>query len=100
MKSQTGYRIVGRKTALDGKPDGGLDRRELAEALGRDGQFLVPILELVQNAQGVVDEVIDVMGEIGREMDVRYRETAGGGLAATPTGRKLAKERLYQIRRS
>jgi len=47
-----------------------------------------------------VDEVIDVMGEIGREMDVRYRETAGGGLAATPTGRRLAKERLYQIRRS
>ena len=46
-----------------------------------------------------VDEVIDVMGEIGREMDVRYRETAGGGLAATPTGRRLAKERLYQIRR-
>ena len=40
------------------------------------------------------DEVIDVMGEIGREMDVRYRETAGGGLAATPTGRRLAKERL------
>jgi L-serine dehydratase len=47
-----------------------------------------------------VDEVIDVMGEIGREMDVRYRETAGGGLAATPTGRRLAKERLYQIRRA
>ncbi|HMA21033.1 MAG TPA: L-serine ammonia-lyase, iron-sulfur-dependent, subunit alpha [Gemmatimonadaceae bacterium] len=45
------------------------------------------------------DEVIDVMGEIGREMDVRYRETAGGGLAATPTGRKLARERLYQIKR-
>jgi L-serine dehydratase len=46
-----------------------------------------------------VDEVIDVMGEIGREMDVRYRETAGGGLAATPTGRRLARERLYQIKR-
>lgn len=46
------------------------------------------------------DEVIDVMGEIGKEMDVRYRETAGGGLAATPTGRKLAKERLVQIKRS
>jgi L-serine dehydratase len=46
-----------------------------------------------------VDEVIDVMGEIGRNMDVRYRETAGGGLAATPTGRRLAKERLYQIKR-
>lgn len=46
-----------------------------------------------------VDEVIDTMGEIGRTMDVRYRETAGGGLAATPTGRRLAKERLYQIKR-
>lgn len=45
-----------------------------------------------------VDEVIDTMGQIGREMDVRYRETAGGGLAATPTGRKLAKERLVQLK--
>ena len=46
------------------------------------------------------DEVIDTMGEIGREMDVRYRETAGGGLAATPTGRRLARERLVQIKRN
>jgi L-serine dehydratase len=46
-----------------------------------------------------VDEVIDVMGEIGRSMDVRYRETAGGGLAATPTGRRLARERLVQIKK-
>jgi L-serine dehydratase len=45
------------------------------------------------------DEVIDTMGEIGREMDVRYRETAGGGLAATPTGRRLARERLVQIKK-
>jgi len=45
------------------------------------------------------DEVIDTMGDIGREMDVRYRETAGGGLAATPTGRKLAKERLVQLKK-
>ena len=40
------------------------------------------------------------MGEIGASMDVRYRETAGGGLAATPTGRRLAKERLYDIKRA
>jgi L-serine dehydratase len=45
------------------------------------------------------DEVIDTMGESGKSMDVRYRETAGGGLAATPTGRRLARERLYQIKR-
>jgi len=46
------------------------------------------------------DEVIDTMGQIGREMDVRYRETAGGGLAATPTGRRLARERLYQLKKN
>jgi L-serine dehydratase len=46
------------------------------------------------------DEVIDTMGEIGRDMDVRYRETAGGGLAATPTGRRLARERLVQIKKA
>ena len=46
------------------------------------------------------DEVIDTMGDIGREMDVRYRETAGGGLAATPTGRRLARERLVQIKKA
>jgi len=31
---------------------------------------------------------------------VKYRETAGGGLAATPTGRRLARERLYQIKKA
>jgi L-serine dehydratase len=36
------------------------------------------------------DEVIDVMGEIGRGLDEKYRETAKGGLATTPTGRRLA----------
>lgn len=46
------------------------------------------------------DEVIDTMGEIGRSMDVRYRETAGGGLAATPTGRRLARERLVQLKKA
>ena len=45
-------------------------------------------------------EVSDQMGEMGKAMDVRYRETAGGGLAATPTGRRLARERLYELKRS
>lgn len=38
-----------------------------------------------------VDQVIDVMGEVGRKMDVRYRETALGGLAATPAGQEIAE---------
>jgi L-serine dehydratase len=35
------------------------------------------------------DEVIDIMGEVGRRMPAAYRETAQGGLAASPSARKL-----------
>ena len=49
------------------------------------------------------DQVIDVMGEVGRKMDVRYRETALGGLAATPAGQELAEQagmsELVQLQR-
>ena len=38
------------------------------------------------------DEVIDAMGKIGQEMDVKYKETALGGLADTPTARKIAQQ--------
>ncbi|MGE6377952.1 L-serine ammonia-lyase, iron-sulfur-dependent, subunit alpha [Peribacillus muralis] len=38
------------------------------------------------------DEVIDAMYKIGLTMPSALRETAEGGLAATPTGRRLAKE--------
>ncbi len=37
------------------------------------------------------DEVIDAMAAIGKRMDDRFKETAQGGLAVTPTGRRLAK---------
>ncbi len=40
-----------------------------------------------------VDEVIEAMGQVGRRMPVEFRETALGGLAATPTGRAV-KERM------
>jgi L-serine dehydratase len=36
-----------------------------------------------------VDEVILAMGSIGRMMPVALRETALGGLAQTPTARKI-----------
>jgi L-serine dehydratase len=39
------------------------------------------------------DEVIDVMGEVGRRMPAAYRETAMGGLAATPSARRLVQLR-------
>jgi L-serine dehydratase len=37
-----------------------------------------------------VDEVVDVMGEVGESMERKYKETALGGLAATPTGQSIA----------
>lgn len=36
-----------------------------------------------------IDQVIDAMGEIGRNMAPMYRETGTGGLAATPDARKV-----------
>lgn len=43
-----------------------------------------------------VDEVADAMGEIGASMETRYKETAQGGLAATPTARQIAKRILVR----
>lgn len=37
-----------------------------------------------------VDQVIDAMDEIGRNMPCQYRETSEGGLAATPAGKAVA----------
>lgn len=39
-----------------------------------------------------IDEVIDTMAEIGRQLPCSLRETAQGGLAATPTGQKIKAE--------
>jgi L-serine dehydratase len=38
------------------------------------------------------DEVIDAMYKIGQSMPVALKETALGGLAATPTGRVLERQ--------
>lgn len=42
-----------------------------------------------------VDEVIDCMGDVGRRMPVEFRETALGGLAATPFGQRV-KEAMQE----
>jgi L-serine dehydratase len=43
-----------------------------------------------------VDEVIDAMGEVGASMEVRYKETALGGIANTPTARAIEQRVLVQ----
>ena len=49
--------------------------------------------DLSEFAIKAITRGIDAMGEVGRRMPVEFRETALGGLAATPTG-KAVKERM------
>ena len=44
------YQIISRK-----------DSKELAKFLAKEGQFLLPMLELIEQAQTAVDDVIDVV---------------------------------------
>lgn len=44
-----------------------------------------------------VDEVIDAMGEVGAAMETKYKETALGGIAATPTAKAIEERVLVQI---
>ena len=39
-----------------------------------------------------VDECVDAMAEVAQSMETRYKETAQGGLAATPTGKRIQRE--------
>jgi L-serine dehydratase len=43
-----------------------------------------------------VDECVQALGEVGQNMDSMYKETAMGGLAATATGKAIAKRVLIQ----
>jgi hypothetical protein len=39
-----------------------LDPKRIAELLAKDGQLLLPLLDLLENAQCALDDLIDVMG--------------------------------------
>ena len=43
-----------------------------------------------------VDEIIDAMGDVGASMETRFKETALGGIAATPTAKAIEKRVLVQ----
>ena len=40
----------------------------------------------------MADECLDAMKEVGDALPNSLKETAGGGLATTPTGQKLRKK--------
>src|SRR5215213_3399238 len=39
-----------------------LDSRDLARSLAKDGQFLLPMLDLLADAESAIDDLIDVLG--------------------------------------
>ncbi len=76
-------------------PVGGLVE---SPCIKRNGILLaVGVLAADMALAGVVslipaDEVIDAMGQIGKSMPASLRETSRGGLAVTPTAKRLSKE--------
>ncbi|MCS4487957.1 L-serine ammonia-lyase, iron-sulfur-dependent, subunit alpha [Streptococcus sciuri] len=62
-------------------------------AMGASFAFIAADMALAGITSKIpVDEVIDAMYQVGSSLPTAFRETAEGGLAATPTGRRLAKE--------
>lgn len=62
-------------------------------ALGSSFAMIAADMALANiQSQIPVDEVIDAMYQVGITLPSAFRETAEGGLAATPTGRKLSQE--------
>ena len=55
------------------------DKRAIGEFLKREGQFLLPMVELVERAEMAIDEVIDVMGRATIEavLDMTAEALAG-----------------------
>jgi len=56
------------------------DRKALEELFEKDGQVLLPLLELVERAEGAVDHVIDVVGRTTIEalLKLSARQVVGG----------------------
>jgi transposase-like protein len=68
---QTDYQVVDSSSKLDS--------RELAEFLTKEGQLLLPMLDLITQGQRAIDEVIDVMGRATIEaiLKMSAEEVAG-----------------------
>ena len=57
-----------------------LSSRELAEFLSKDGQLLLPLVELLERGEKAIDEVIDVMGRATVEAVLRMSAEQLAGL--------------------
>lgn len=96
------------------------DSKELAQFLAKDGQLLLPMLDLVEQAQCAIDDLVDVMGRAtieailqmsaaqiagpkqqGKraERDISYHGTQPGRIALKERQLRVEKPRLRKKRR-
>ena len=97
------------------------NRRELADWLAKDGQLLIPLVELLEKGERAIDEVIDVMGRAtveavlqmsaeqvagpkaqgrrGPDREVYWHGVQGGRVALKERQLRVAKPRLRKKRR-
>lgn len=91
---------------------GSVGERKLAEFLVRNGQALLPMMELIEQSRMAIDELIDVMGRASVEaiLGLSARQVAGEpqqgkarageiGWHGTQPGRVNLKERKLRVRR-
>src|SRR5262245_34982933 len=70
-----------------------LDPKRLAELLAKDGQLILPLLDLLENAQCALDDLIDVMGRATIEAVLRMSaETIAG---PKQQGKKSERDIVY-----
>ena len=70
-----------------------LSSRELAEFLSKDGQLLLPLVELLERGEKAIDEVIDVMGRATVEAVLRMSAEQRAG--PKRQGRRADDRALY-----
>ena len=101
--------MTGRKIS----PKSGLDKGALQAAMTRDGQWLMPLVGLVEQAEVAVDELIDVMGRVtiqavlelsaqevaGRKQQGKLRSTGGVQWHGTQGGLVELSDRKLRVKK-
>ena len=72
------------------------DKRAIREFLKREGQFLLPMLELVEQTEVAIDEVIQVMGRATIEAVLEM--SAEGVAGVKQAGRSRAEDDTVRMR--
>lgn len=69
------------------------ESKQLAELLSKDGQLILPLLDLVEQAQAAIDDLVDVMGRATIEavLQMSARQLAG----PRQQGRKSDRDVVY-----